>query len=57
MKLGKIQAADFIAQKVEILCVLKKLGENLSGEEEDYLNTNMNANLKQFEVASTNISN
>lgn len=43
-------------QKVEILCALKKLGEKLSSEEEEYLVRNMNADLKQFEVASTNIS-
>ncbi len=44
-------------QKVEILCALKKLGEKLSDEEEEFLNSNMHNNMKQFEVASTNIGN
>ena len=43
-------------QKVEILCALKKLGEKLSESQEEFLNINMNASLKQFSVASNSIS-
>jgi hypothetical protein len=42
-------------QKVEILCALKKLGEKLSEDEESFVKTNINNNMKQFEIASTNI--
>ena len=44
-----------IIQKTEILCVLKKLGEKLNDDEEIFLNSNMHNNMKQFELASTNI--
>jgi hypothetical protein len=54
--LGKISANDGIMQKVEILCALKKLGEKLSESQEEFLNINMNASLKQFSVASNSIS-
>ena len=55
IKLGKIIAKDGVSQKVEILCALKKLGEKLTDAQEDYLNVNMNASLKQFEIASSSI--
>lgn len=53
--MGKIGLQDGILQKVEILCALKKLGEKLSDADEEFLITNMNSNLKQFEVASNTI--
>lgn len=56
LKLGKtidIQLA--IVQKVEILCALQKLNEKLTAEENEFLQTNKNNNMKQFEVASSNI--
>lgn len=56
IKLGKISSKDGIMQKVEILCALKKLGEKLSDLQEEFLNVNMNASLKQFQVASSSIS-
>ena len=42
-------------QKVEILCALEKLGEKLSDEENKFLGENINNNMKQFELASSNI--
>ena len=44
-----------ILQKVEILCALQKLGEKLSQEEVNFLTANMDNNMKQFELASTDI--
>jgi hypothetical protein len=55
MKLNKIAMNEGITLKVEILCALKKLGEKLDEIEEEFLNQNINANLKQFELASSNI--
>ena len=54
--MGKIGTNDGLMQKVEILCALKKLGEKLSESQEEFLNINMNASLKQFSVASNSIS-
>lgn len=56
IKLGKtkdIQQA--LRQKVEILCALQKLGEKLTDEENKFLASNINNNMKEFEIASTNI--
>ena len=44
-----------VVQKVEILCALQKLNEKLTTEEDEFLKTNMDNNMKQFEVASSNI--
>ena len=56
--LGKISDMQMgIMQKVEILCALKKLGDKLSDEEENFISSNINNNMKQFEKASTNIGN
>ncbi len=44
-----------IIQKVEILSALKKLNEKLTEDESEFLAANMNNNMKQFEVASSNI--
>ena len=44
-------------QKVEILCALQKLGEKLNNDEEEFLKSNMHNNMKQFEIASTQIGN
>jgi hypothetical protein len=54
--LGKFKDVQSgVLQKVEILVALQKLGENLSDEEQNFLSNNINNNMKQFEVASTNI--
>ena len=42
-------------QSVEILTALKKLGEELSEQEEAYLQTNSSTNLKEFEKVSGSI--
>lgn len=56
IKLGKTKdLQQSIQQKVEILFALQKLGEKLTSEEEDFMASNMHNNMKQFEVASTNI--
>ncbi len=56
LKLGKIEDINLaIIQKVEILSALKKLNEKLTDEEKEFLTANMNNNMKQFEVASSNI--
>ena len=55
LKLGKIDSQNGVVQKVEILCALQKLGEKLTEEEEYFLKSNMHNNMKQFELASTNI--
>ena len=44
-----------IAQSVEILTALKKLGEALDPEEEMYLQNNSSASLKQFEQVSSDL--
>jgi hypothetical protein len=44
-----------VVQKVEILCALQKLNETLTADENEFLQTNMHNNMKQFEVASSNI--
>ena len=56
MKLGKLKDVQSgVMQKVEILCALQKLGEKLSDEENKFVSENINNNMKQFELASTNI--
>lgn len=56
MKLGKLKDVQSgVMQKVEILCALQKLGEKLSDEEKKFVSENINNNMKQFELASTNI--
>lgn len=45
----------YIAQTVEILSALKKLGEELSAEEEAYLASHMTESMAAFEGASADI--
>ena len=54
--MGKVKNLESsILQKVEILCALQKLGEKLTEDEQKFLSTNINNNMKQFELASNNI--
>jgi hypothetical protein len=55
MRLNKIGTDDGIQMKAEILCALKKLGEKLNEIEEEFLGRNINAGLKQLELASNTI--
>ncbi len=56
LKLGKIKdVPNGVMQKVEILCALQKLGEKLTDEEQRFVSENISNNMKQFEIASTNI--
>ena len=56
LKLGKVNDVQMaVVQKVEILCALQKLNETLTADENEFLQTNMHNNMKQFEVASSNI--
>ena len=46
---------DATDQSVEILTALKKLGETLTAEEEDFLQSNSSTSLKEFTKVSSNI--
>ncbi|XP_041377839.1 protein LZIC-like [Gigantopelta aegis] len=53
-KIGKMPQNVATDQSVEILTALKKLGETLSAEEEDFLQSNSSTSLKEFtKVSST----
>ena len=54
-KVGKLNSEVATLQSVEILTALKKLGENLSVEEESYLQSNSSDSLKEFEAVSGKI--
>ena len=54
-KIGKLQPDVAKQQKAEILAALRKLGESLQPEEEEFLEGNLNASLRQFEKVSENI--
>mmetsp|Transcript_7136 Transcript_7136/g.24779 ORF Transcript_7136/g.24779 Transcript_7136/m.24779 type:complete len:202 (-) Transcript_7136:48-653(-) len=56
LKLKRITQESYMAQVVEILTALKKLGEELNAEEEEFLKKNMSQQLAQFEAASSDIS-
>ncbi|EKX50704.1 hypothetical protein GUITHDRAFT_66454 [Guillardia theta CCMP2712] len=53
LKLKRITQESYMAQVVEILTALKKLGEELNAEEEEFLKKNMSQQLAQFEAASS----
>ncbi|XP_061163647.1 protein LZIC-like [Saccostrea echinata] len=55
-KVGKLSGDVATQQSVEILTALKKLGENLTPEEEAYLQNNSSASLKQFEQVSGDLA-
>ena len=53
LKLSKSKDVESsIIQKVEILCALQKLGEQLNEEEKVFLESNLSSNMKQFELAT-----
>ncbi|RNA28794.1 hypothetical protein BpHYR1_007028 [Brachionus plicatilis] len=57
IKLG--QVADMksaLRQKLEILYALQKLGEKLTDDQNHFLVSNSNTTMKEFEIASINIS-
>jgi len=55
LKIGKLPYEEATQQKVEILTALKKLGEQLSGEEVSFLQSNSSDSLKQFEKVTGDI--
>lgn len=57
LKLGQVaDVKSALRQKLEILFALQKLGEKLTVDENEFLLSNSNTNMKEFEIASTNIS-
>ncbi|EDQ92861.1 uncharacterized protein MONBRDRAFT_13808 [Monosiga brevicollis MX1] len=55
VKIGKISAQQQTEQKVEILTALRKLGEQISPEEAQFLSANSSAALDEFEQVSSNL--
>ena len=55
VSLGKLSDSVYKQQGVEILAALKKLGEELTPAENDFLQKNSNAGLENFETASTSL--
>lgn len=56
LKLGQIaDVKSSLRQKLEILYALQKLGDKLTADENEFLASNSNTNMKEFEIASTNI--
>ncbi|KAI0221307.1 Protein LZIC [Lamellibrachia satsuma] len=54
-KVGKLSAETATQQTLEILTALKKLGEQLSSNEEQFLQSNSSSNLREFEKVSSEI--
>uniref|UniRef100_A0A8D0C3C5 Leucine zipper and CTNNBIP1 domain containing n=1 Tax=Salvator merianae TaxID=96440 RepID=A0A8D0C3C5_SALMN len=52
---GKLGRDLYTQQKVEILTALRKLGEKLTPEDENFLSTNAGAALSQFERAASDL--
>eukprot|EP00026_Physarum_polycephalum_P008506 Phypoly_transcript_08594.p2 GENE.Phypoly_transcript_08594~~Phypoly_transcript_08594.p2 ORF type:complete len:219 (+),score=37.91 Phypoly_transcript_08594:782-1438(+) len=55
VKLGKITKDTFVTQSVEILNALKKLGESLTPEQENFLAEHNTKSLQDFQQANTDI--
>ena len=55
VKIGKLSSDAATSQSVEILTALKKLGEELTPEEEMYLQSNSSASLKEFEQVTSSL--
>ncbi|XP_078615524.1 protein LZIC-like [Branchiostoma floridae x Branchiostoma japonicum] len=51
-KVGKLPPDVYTQQKMEVLMALRKLGDQLKPEEANFLTTNSNAALSQFEKVS-----
>jgi len=54
-KLGKISKEKYTQQAVEILTALKKLGEKITPEEENFLQENRSKAMAEFESAKSEI--
>ncbi|KAK2191412.1 hypothetical protein NP493_53g10002 [Ridgeia piscesae] len=54
-KVGKLSADTATQQTLEILTALKKLGEQLSSNEEQFLQSNSSSSLREFEKVSSEI--
>lgn len=54
-KVGKLSREAAVGLAVEILTALRKLGEELSPEEHEFLNQNSSSSLKQFQQVTTNL--
>ena len=54
-KVGKLSGDTATQQTLEILTALKKLGEQLSSNEEQYLMSNSSSSLREFEKVSSEI--
>lgn len=55
-KIGQLSADAYVTQKSEILLALRKLGEPLSAQEEQFLASNSSDQMLQFERVSSNFS-
>jgi len=55
-KVGKLSPETYVTQKSEILVALRKLGEPLTAQEEQFLASNTNDQMQQFERVSSNFS-
>merc|ERR1712232_519905 len=55
LKLGKISKADYTQQAVEILTALKKLGEQISAQEEHFLAEHKSQAMSEFDKVSADI--
>eukprot|EP01121_Diplochlamys_sp_Union-15-3_P013893 TRINITY_DN4376_c0_g1_i1.p1 TRINITY_DN4376_c0_g1~~TRINITY_DN4376_c0_g1_i1.p1 ORF type:complete len:190 (-),score=52.61 TRINITY_DN4376_c0_g1_i1:27-596(-) len=52
VKLGKVSQSAYQQQAIEILTALKKLGETVTPEEQNYLSSHMTQQMKNFESAT-----
>nr|CAI9708987.1 unnamed protein product [Rangifer tarandus platyrhynchus] len=55
LMVGKLERDLYTQQKVEILTALRKLGEKLTADDENFLSANAGAILSQFEKVSTDL--
>jgi len=55
LKVGKLSKETASGMQVEILTALRKLGEELSTTEDEFLRVNSSANLKQFQQVTSNL--
>ncbi|MXQ81853.1 hypothetical protein E5288_WYG004879 [Bos mutus] len=55
LMVGKLARDLYTQQKVEILTALRKLGEKLTADDENFLSANAGAILSQFEKVSTDL--
>ena len=54
-KLGKVSKEAATQQSVEILTALKKLGDPISPQEEEFLNSNKSKAMSEFETAANDL--